>query len=241
MTATAKEKREVTLPEGVSLRRIAEVLVDAWEADPRRWMNAPPQLREGAEAKAAMPVPKDAMELFRLLQERRVDYLLVGGLAMLTYVKGRNTKDVDLLMSVAALKQLPELKIEDRNDLFARGKFRSIQVDLLLTTNPLFKIVAEKFATKHPFEELTVPMATVEGMILLKLFALPSLYRQFDWPRIHAYEGDIKTLLALYKPAVEPLFTLLEKHILPTDLKELKRIVSHERQRIAKAEREIQK
>ena len=32
---------------------------------------------------AAMPVPQDAMELFRLLAERRVDYLLVGGLAML--------------------------------------------------------------------------------------------------------------------------------------------------------------
>jgi len=188
-----------------------------------------------------MPVPQDAMDLFRLLAERRVDYLLVGGLAMLTYVKGRNTKDVDLLMSAAVLEKLPELKIEDRNDLFAHGRFKSIQVDLLLTNNPLFKIVAEKFAAKHPFEELNVPTATVEGMILLKLFALPSLYRQFDWARIHAYEGDIKTLLALHKPTMEPLFALLEKHILPTELKELGKIVSEEQQRVAKAEREIQK
>jgi hypothetical protein len=239
MTAAAKEKRDVTLPEGVSLRRVAQVLLDAWEADPRRWMNAPPQLREGPP-QAAIPVPQDAMDLFRLLAERRVDYLLVGGLAMLTYVKGRNTKDVDLLMSVAALEQLPELKIEDRNDFFARGKFKSIQVDLLLTKNPLFKIVAEKFATKHPFDELSVPMATVEGMILLKLFALPSLYRQFDWERIHVYEGDVKTLLALHKPATEPLFALLERHVLPTDLTELKKIVSEEQQRIAKVERDIQ-
>jgi hypothetical protein len=169
-----------------------------------------------------------------------VPYLLVGGLAMLTYVKGRNTKDVDLLMSVAALEQLPELKIEDRNDFFARGKFKSIQVDLLLTKNPLFKIVAEKFDTKHPFDELSVPMATVEGMILLKLFALPSLYRQFDWERIHVYEGDVKTLLALHKPATEPLFVLLERHVLPTDLTELKKIVSEEQQRVAKVERGIQ-
>jgi hypothetical protein len=239
MTAAAKEKRDVTLPEGVSLRRVAQVLLDAWEADPRRWMNAPAELREGPP-QAAMPVPQDAMDLFRLLAERRVDYLLVGGMAMLTYVKGRNTKDVDLLMSVAALEQLPELKIEDRNDFFARGKFKSIQVDLLLTKNPLFKIVAEKFATKHPFKELSVPMATVEGMILLKLFALPSLYRQFDWERIHVYEGDVKTLLALHKPATEPLFALLERHVLPTDLTELKKIVSEEQQRIAKVERGIQ-
>ena len=241
MTAAAKEKREVTLPEGVSLRRVAQVLLDAWEADPRRWMNAPSQLREGAPPQPAMPVPQDAMDLFRLLAERRVDYLLVGGMAMLTYINGRNTKDVDLLMSVAALERLPELKIEDRNDFFARGKFKSIQVDLLLTKNPLFKIVAEKFATQHPFDELAVPTATIEGMILLKLFALPSLYRQFDWERIHVYEGDVKTLLALHKPAMEQLFNLLEPHIPPTDLKELKKIVSEEQQRIAKAERDIQK
>src|ERR1035441_8812288 len=239
MTAAANEKRDVTLPEGVSLRRVAQVLLDAWEADPRRWMNAPTELREGSPP-AAMPVPQDAMDLFRLLAERRVDYLLVGGLAMLTYVKGRNTKDVDLLMSVAALEQLPELKIEDRNDFFARGKFKSIQVDLLLTKNPLFKIVAEKFATKHPFDELSVPMATVEGMILLKLFALPSLYRQFDWERIHVYEGDVKTLLALHKPATEPLFVLLERHVLPTDLTELMKIVCEKQQRVAKVERGIQ-
>jgi hypothetical protein len=78
-------------------------------------------------------------------------------------------------------------------------------------------------------------------MILLKLFALPSLYRQFDWERIHVYEGDVKTLLALHRPAMERLFTLLEPHIPPTDLNELKKIVSEEQQRIAKAEREIQK
>jgi len=219
---------------------VAQVLLDAWEADPRRWMNEPSQLREGTPASSIMPVPQDAMDLFRLLRERQVDYLLVGGMAMLTYIKGRNTKDVDLLTSLAALGKLPELKIEDRKNFFARGKFKSIQVDLLLTKNPLFKLVAEKFATKHSFVELEVPTATVEGMILLKLFALPSLYRQFEWERIHVYEADIKTLLALHRPATGPLFALLEKHILPTDLKELKKIVSEEQQRLAKADRDIQ-
>jgi hypothetical protein len=231
----SKANTTVTLPEGASLRRVAEVLVDAWEAGSHRWTNTPLQLREGHQPAPPVPVPQDAMELFRLLDERRVNYLLVGGMAMLTYVQGRNTKDVNLLMSVAALEQLPELKVEDRNDFFARGKFRSIQVDLLLTKNPLFKIVAEKFATIHSFAELAVPTATVEGMILLKLFALPSLYRQFDWERIHVYESDVKTLLALHKPATKPLFALLEKHIPPTDLKELRKIVSEEQQRVARA------
>jgi len=237
MAATSKEKHPVTLPEGVSLQRLAQVLLDAWEADPRRWIKGPQQLREGPQPAPSAPLPHDAMDLFRLLAERHVDYLLVGGLAMLTYVKGRNTKDVDLLMSVAALEKLPELKIEDQKDVFARGKFKSVQVDLLLTINPLFKVVSEKFATKHSFEELSVPTATVEGIILLKLFALPSLSRQLDWERIHVCEGDVKTLLALYKPAMGPLFALLEKHILPTDLKELKKIISNEQQRMARAKR----
>jgi hypothetical protein len=139
MTAAAKEKREVTLPAGVSLRRAAQVLLDAWEADPRRWMNTPSQLREGPPQSSAMPAPQDALDLFRLLAERRVDYLLVGGLAMLTYVKGRNTKDVDLLLSLEASREIPELEIRERQDFFARAQFRSVQVDLLFTFNPLFK------------------------------------------------------------------------------------------------------
>jgi len=240
MTAASKEKHTVTLPEGVSLQRLAQVLLDAWEADPRRWMNAstlrpdqigttedgPPELREGASPQPAMPVPQDALDLFRLLAGRRVDYLLVGGMAMLTYVKGRNTKDVDLLMSVAALEKLPELKIDDRNDFFARGKFKSIQVDLLLTNHPLFKIVAGRFATMHPFEELTVPTATVEGMIVLKLFAPPSLYRQFDMDRAAVYENDITMLIARHSPALEPLTALASQHAELGDKNELQKIIS---------------
>jgi hypothetical protein len=231
----SKANTTVTLPEGVSLRRVAEVLVDAWEAGSHRWTNTPLQLREGPRPAPPMPVPQDAMELFRLLHERRVNYLLVGGMAMLTYVQGRNTKDVDLLMSVAALEQLPELTIEDRKDFFARGKFRSIQVDLLLTANPLFKIILERFATRHPFEELSVPTATVEGMIVLKLFALPSLYRQMDMDRAAIYEADIKMLLARHKPEVISLFKVLEPYIPQTDLKELQKIVSEEQQRVTRS------
>lgn len=231
----SKPNTTVTLPEGVSLRRVAEVLVDAWEAGSHRWTNTPLQLREGPRPAPPMPVPQDAMELFRLLHERCVNYLLVGGMAMLTYVQGRNTKDVDLLMSVAALEQLPELTIEDRKDFFARGKFRSIQVDLLLTANPLFKIILERFATRHPFEELSVPTATVEGMMVLKLFALPSLYRQMDMDRAAIYEADIKMLLARHKPEVKPLFKVLEPYIPQTDLRELQKIVSEEQQRVTRS------
>jgi hypothetical protein len=234
--AAKKQICAVTLPDGVSLRRVAEVLLDAWQAGPHQWTDSPLQLREGPAQKPAAPLPRDAMDLFRLLAEQRVPYLLAGGLAMLTYVNGRNTRDVDLLMSVEASRTIPELEIRDRQDFFARAQFRSVQVDLLLTGNPVFKIVAEQFATRHRFAELEVPTATVEGLIVLKLYALPSLYRQFDWDRIYLYEGDLKLLLARHKPQMEPLFKLLEPHLLPTDLIELRKIVCLEQQRIAKAE-----
>lgn len=226
MTAAAKEKREVSLPEGVSLHRVAQVLLDAWEANPRRWMNATTQLREGASSQPTMPVPQDAMDLFQLLHERQVDFLLVGGMAMLTYVKGRNTRDVDLLVSLAALSKMPELKIEDQKEFFARGKFRSIQVDLLLTKNPLFKIIAEKYATTHRFAEWEVPAANAEGLIVLKLHALPSLYRRFDMDRAAVYENDITMLIARYSPVLEPLTAMASQYAEPGDKKELQKIIS---------------
>ena len=66
MIAAKKHNRPVTLPEGVSLGRVAQVLSDAWEAGAHQWTGSPLQLREGPSPKPAMPVPRDAMELFQL-------------------------------------------------------------------------------------------------------------------------------------------------------------------------------
>jgi hypothetical protein len=112
-----------------------------------------------------------------------------------------------------------------------RGHFRSVQVDLLLTNNPLFKIVEETFATKHRFAELEVPSVTVEGLIVLKLYALPSLYRQFDWDRVYVYESDVKQLLARYNPNVPALLSLLKPHILKGDFHEVRKLITEEQER----------
>jgi len=226
MTVASKENRAVTLPPGVSLARVGQVLLEAWEGNPGNWGGAPSPLREGPTAKSPVPVLKDAMDLFRLLQDRRAEFLLVGGMAMLTYVQGRNTKNVDLLMAAATLDAIPELQVEDRNDFFARAKFRSVQVYLLFTANPLFKIVLDRYATKHAFAELTVPLATVEGMIALKLFALPSLYRQMDLDRVAIYETDITMLLARHSVVMEDLSPLVHQHVEAGDRNELRKITA---------------
>ena len=216
-------KTNVTLPEGVSLQRVAQVLLDAWEVGSHQWKDTPLTLREGGHS-PAVPFPGDALELFRLLHDRRAPYLLVGGIAMLTYVQGRNTKDVDLLTSVAAMDQVPEIKIEDRQDFFLLAKFRSVRVDLLLTSNSLFQTVADHFATRHRFAELNVPAATVEGLILLKLYALPSLYRHFDMARFSLYATDFSMLFARHNPELSPLVYLVAPHVEPGDVKQLREI-----------------
>jgi hypothetical protein len=216
----------VSLPEGASLRRVAEILLDAWEAGAHQWRDTPLLLRdERAGASTPAPLPQDTLDLFRLLHERRVDYLLVGGMAMLTYIQGRNTKDVDLLMSVADMESIPELRVEARSPYFVRGRFRSLQVDLLLTSNPFFELVKSRFATRHRFVEMDVPAATVEGLIALKLYALPSLYRQHDLDRAAIYETDITMLLARHTTKAENLLGLVNLHVEQGDKTELGKIL----------------
>lgn len=175
--------------------------------------------------------------LFALLDERGVDYLLVGGIALLKYVEGRNTEDVDLIVAATSLEELPEIRLESREGDFARGFLDGLQVDLLLTSNPLFSRVQDKYATTQRFVERDIPCATVEGLLLLKLYALPSLYRQGNFARVALYEGDLATLLHDYRPAIEPLMAELASHLGATDLTAVRKIVNEIEERIERFDR----
>jgi hypothetical protein len=165
-------------------------------------------------------------QLFNLLDSRKADYVLVGGIALLTYVEGRNTQDIDLIMALPSLSKLTEIKIESQDMYFARGKFGELQIDILLTKNPLFDQVAKTYSTEKQFMDRTIRCATVEGLILLKLFALPSLYRQGSFERVGIYENDIATLMNAFNPEMEPLFKELGKHLNKDDIAEAQKIVS---------------
>jgi hypothetical protein len=73
-------------------------------------------------------------------------------------------------------------------------------------------------------------------LLLLKLFALPSLYRQGDFARVGLYENDVATLLEKYDPDLDPLFSTLRPHLLETDRHELHSIVGEIRERIQRFE-----
>ena len=176
---------------------------------------------------------------FSYLDEHEIEYVLVGGIALLKYVEGRNTEDIDLIMALSSLRQLPELHIESRDGDFARGHFRNLKVDVLLTSNPVFEEVRKCHSVMQRFVEQDIPCATVEGLILLKLYALPSLYRDGNFTRVGLYENDIATLLQAHNPALEPLLDKLASYLGASDFAQVKQIAREIEQRISRFNKQL--
>ena len=172
--------------------------------------------------------------LFTLLEARRIHYVLVGGVAILQYVEGRNTQVIDLILALEDLDSLPEIKIQSSDADFARGDFQGLQVDLLFSRNRLFQKVQRQFATRRLFQEREIPCATVEGLLLLKLYALPALYRMGNFARVGLYENDIAVLMHDYQTDLTPLWKELACHLNQEDLKATQEIVFEIQARIAR-------
>jgi len=213
------------------LRRIVDVghiIQNAVIFDVKNWsgdtMNSESSLLQAVE------------RLFSLLEERKIHYVLVGGIALLRYVDGRNTQDIDLIMAPSALRELPEISISSQDNYFAHGEFEGLQIDLLLTENPLFNEVQQKYVRFADFLNRKMPLASVEGLLLLKLYALPSLYRQGNFVNVGIYENDIAVLMHAYKPDILKLLGVLSHYLSDNDLEELKGIVGEIKQRIKRFE-----
>jgi predicted nucleotidyltransferase len=175
---------------------------------------------------------QSVQDLFSVLEQRKIDYVLVGGIALLHYVEGRNTQDLDLLMSLSSVEKLPELKISSQDMYFVRANYGELDIDVLLTKNPLFKKVHSKYSNEQRFLDRNIPIATVDGLLLLKLYALPSLYRQGNFARVGIYENDIATLLHDYEPDVNRLLSELSNFVSESDLSEIKNILADIQKRI---------
>jgi predicted nucleotidyltransferase len=97
--------------------------------------------------------------------------------------------------------------------------------------------VHQQYATIRPFRERDIPCTTAEGLLLLKLYALPALYRQGNFARVGLYENDIATLVHAYRPDLERLFAELVPHLLVSEVKELRAIVAEVQQRVERCHR----
>ncbi len=104
-------------------------------------------------------------------------------------------------------------------------------MNFLGTENPLFQRVASEFAEARRFAflagERPIPCATPEGLMLLKLYALPSLGRQDRFERVTAHESDLASLLHAY-PATdtERLLRLLATHMTENDIAEVRGVLA---------------
>src|SRR3954447_25295979 len=131
-----------------NLVHIGEVIVHGVLFDPKN--------SEAVRAMDLNDLYSAAARLFTLLDERGVSYVLVGGIAMLTYVEGRNTQDIDLIISRDDLNKLPEIVIEDQNSEFARGHYDDLRMDFLFTDSKLFDHVRQNHAATRNFVERAV-------------------------------------------------------------------------------------
>jgi len=167
-------------------------------------------------------LPATVASLFALLESRNIRYLVVGAVALLSYVAGRNTQNIDFILTEEELAAMPEITARAKNRDVVRGLFKNLHVTLLLTNNPFFAQVRKNYTTERMFGEQTIRCVTVEGLLLLKLYALPSLYRQRQFDKLGLYECDI-TILLLNYPALKPpmLLKVLVPHLLATELQEI--------------------
>lgn len=202
---------------------IGRVIRDALAFDPKNW---------NQKGFSADSIPQTLSDLLSLFEERKVGYVLVGGIALLSYVKGRNTSDLDLIIDSSELKKIPEIEVSHADKQFGRGLYGNLQLDFLFTDHPLFDLVNRSYCQPRKFQERTINTATVEGLLLLKLYALPSLYRQGDFTRVGLYENDIAALMKEYSPDHGLLLTVLFEYLDENDQKEVKNILEEIRGRI---------
>jgi hypothetical protein len=202
---------------------IGEVIQNATVFNLRNWQDKDQIMQD---------LPVAVGQLFALFEERQIEYVLVGGMAMLQYVEGRNTEDIDFIVDPEALDRIPEIEITGRQAEFARGLFAGVRVDFLFTSHRLFQLVRQRFSAIEKFRHGRIRCATVEGILLLKLFALPSLYRQGQFARVGIYENDIATLMQAYAPALPPLLQVLRPHLSDADMKSVSDILDEIQQRI---------
>jgi hypothetical protein len=169
-------------------------------------------------------------ELFDELEAHHVDFRLVGGVALLSYVAGRNTQDIDLIIHPDDVRRLAwSAELRDRD--FGSALYRSINVDFLLTSNPLFDEVRQHDRAEIAFDGRAIPSVTRDGLVMLKLYALPSLYRQGRLDRAALYETDILMLHQGASIDDERLLARLSSHVALHDLAELRKILDEQRAR----------
>jgi hypothetical protein len=90
----------------------------------------------------------------------------VGGVALLSYVEGRNTQDIYLIVRAEEIGALEWSATVQDND-FGRAVYGGVRVDLLLRSNPFFDFVATNERALTEFHGRPIQIASRRGLLLL--------------------------------------------------------------------------
>ena len=172
-------------------------------------------------------LPELVIKFLNLLEEKQVDFCIVGGIAYLAYIQDRNTKDLDILISVTELEKIiGYVEVTNKDVNFTNTKFEGMSIDFLKTSNALFNYVKEYEMTSYNFIEGLYPVATVNGLILMRFDAIIDLYQKGRFDKIDRYEWDLATLTRHYSIDWEHIWKVSQKFFTDGQINEFKKMVA---------------
>lgn len=176
---------------------------------------------------AAMIDTDQLITFITLLEVKGIEYALVGGAALMTIDDCmRPTDDFGFIVSKRDIEQLEELEQESSDRNFGRYLYQGIRIDALYRDNPIFEHVMNTCLDSAVIEDKEIVRASPEGIILLKLYALPSLYQQGQQRRAMTYENDISALLMQCTDiSFDEILNVLAGELLPGQINELRNIL----------------
>ena len=176
---------------------------------------------------SAMINTAQLVSFIELLESKNIEYALVGGAALLTMDDcQRPTDDFDFIIAKVDIEQVSELTVESSDRNFGRYLYQGTRIDALYRENPIFEYVMKNCLDGAVIEGKEIVRATPEGIVLLKLYALPSLYQQGQPRRAATYENDILGLLMQpVEISFERVLKVLASELLSSQVDELRSIL----------------
>jgi hypothetical protein len=97
------------------------------------------------------------------LEAAGADYVIVGCIALLQHVPGRNTSVLDLIVSLTTLQKIPEFVVNEETSLFATGRFHDLRVDILKIEHAFFAMIRRLYSRSMPYDVGSLPTIAIDG------------------------------------------------------------------------------